>query len=265
MIKSIAIGSFDGMHIAHKRLEAKADALVIIERNCGLLTAGYKRSLYTSRVCCFYHFDIIKELTPFDFVEKLKVDFPYLESIVVGYDFRFGRDKLGDANILRQLYEKEVIIVDEVSYEDIPIHSRTIKSYLRDGNIDMSNNLLGRRYTIQGDIIRGQGIGKKELFATINLSIEEYQLPKDGVYATHTNIDGIWYDSVSFLGHRESTDGYYAVESHILDRDIGEVSGVAEIRFVSFIRDNQKFDSLTLLKNQIKSDIVYTKGLLSDI
>ena len=71
-IRSIAIGSFDGIHIAHKTLLDKVDAVVIIERNGGYLTPGYKRSLFTSKVCCFYHFDTIKSLTPEAFVEKLK-------------------------------------------------------------------------------------------------------------------------------------------------------------------------------------------------
>jgi len=70
-IKRIAIGSFDGMHVAHQRLAEKVDALVIIERNGGYLTPGYKRSRYTSKVCCFYHFDVIKSLTPEAFVHKL--------------------------------------------------------------------------------------------------------------------------------------------------------------------------------------------------
>ena len=74
-IKSIAIGSFDGIHIAHKSLIDQVDALVIIERNGGYLTSGYRRSNFTSKMCCFYHFDKIKLLSPQEFVDRVKEDF----------------------------------------------------------------------------------------------------------------------------------------------------------------------------------------------
>ncbi len=262
-IKSIAIGSFDGIHIAHQTLIDKADALVIIERNGGYLTPGYKRSQFTDKICCFYHFDVIKSLTPEAFVHKLTVDFPSLETIIVGYDFHFGKNKAGNAQMLETLCDKEVLIVDEVSYEGIPVHSRTIKTYLREGKIGMANKLLGRTHSIEGEVVQGQGLGKKELVPTINLNVKEYQLPLEGVYATRTQIDGQWFNSVSFLGHRVTTDDSFAVETHILDKEIGEVRGKIVLEFVDFIRINQKFDSLAMLKKQIQDDIGMARKYLS--
>ena len=262
-IKSIAIGSFDGIHIAHQTLIDKADALVIIERNGGYLTPGYKRTNFTSKVCCFYHFDVIKGLTPEAFVTKLKTDFPALETIVVGYDFHFGKNKAGNAQLLRELCDKEVIVVEEVSIEGVSVHSRTIKQYLKEGNIEMANTLLGREYSIEGEIISGQGLGKNELVATLNLNVQSYQLPLEGVYATCTKVNGEWLNSVSFLGHRVSTDGNYAVETHVLDNDIGEVRGTAQIQFVAFMRKNKKFEGLESLKKQIENDISEAKVIFS--
>jgi len=262
-IKSIAIGSFDGIHLGHQALIDKADALVIIERNSGYLTPGYKRSLFTSKLCCFYHFDTIKSLTPEAFVHKLEVDFPALETIVVGYDFHFGKNKAGNAQLLNTLSDKEIVIIDQVSLDEIPVHSRTIKAFLREGKIELANKLLGRTYYIQGRVIQGQGLGKKELVPTINLNVKEYQLPLEGVYATRTLIDGQWLNSVSFLGHRVTTDDSYAVETHILDREIDEVSGEMALEFVDFIRINQKFESLDALKKQIHDDIGLAKKRLT--
>ena len=260
-IQSIAIGSFDGMHIAHQTLAGKVDALVIIERNGGYLTPGYKRANFTSKVCCFYHFDVIKGLTPEAFVQRLKTDFPQLSIIVVGYDFAFGKEKAGTAQTLRTLFDGKVEIVQEVSIEGVSVHSRTIKAYLREGNIAMTNKLLGRTYSIDGMVVSGQGLGKKELVPTLNLNVKEYQLPLEGVYATRTKIKGEWLDSVSFLGHRVTTDDSFAVETHILEHDIGEVKGKVEVGFIDFIRGNQKFDSLQSLKLQIENDIVQAKAL----
>ncbi len=258
-IKAIAIGSFDGLHIAHKTLIDKVDAIVIIERNGGYLTPGYKRSFFTDKVCCFYHFDKVRSLSPEAFVAKLKGDFPALEKIVVGYDFHFGKGKSGNAEMLQALCDREVIVVDEVSIEGIPVHSRTIKAYLREGKVEMANKLLGRKYTIDGNVIAGQGLGKKELVPTLNLHVDHYQLPLEGVYATRTKIGEEWLNSVSFLGHRVTTDGSYAVETHVIDKDIGEVNGTVMIEFVAFIRENQKFNGLDGLKKQIQDDIGIAK------
>jgi len=261
-IKSIAIGSFDGIHIAHKTLIDKADALVIIERNGGYLTSGFKRSYFTSKVCCFYHFDVIKGLSTEAFVAKLQEDFPLLTKIVVGYDFHFGKNKSGDAETLKHLFSGEVEIVQEVSVQSVPVHSRTIKDYILEGNIEMANALLGRQYSIEGQVITGQGLGKKQLVPTLNLFVEEYVLPKEGVYATVTTTKTGVYNSVSFLGHRVSTDGSYSVETHILDEDLGEVKGLVQLRFVSFLRTNKKFETLEALKDQIARDSLSAKKAL---
>jgi len=262
-IKSIAIGSFDGIHIAHKTLIDQADALVIIERNGGYLTPGYKRANFTEKVCCFYHFDVIKSLTPEAFVLKLQTDFPQLEKIVVGYDFVFGKNRAGNTQVLETLFDGLVQVVKEVSLEGVSVHSRTIKQYLKEGNVLWANKLLGREHSIEGVVVKGQGLGKKELVATLNLNVKEYQLPLEGVYATRTFIKGAWLDSVSFLGHRVSTDGSFAIETHVIGEDIGEVEGQVKLTFVDFIRKNQKFESLYALKKQIGDDIEQVKVLLS--
>lgn len=261
-VKSIAIGSFDGIHIAHKRLIDQVEAVVIIERNGGYLTPGFKRSLFVSKVCVFYHFDVIKGLTPEAFVQKLQEDFPQLERIVVGYDFHFGREKRGDTAVLCRLFPHEVEVVDEVMVEGISVHSRTIKAYLKEGKVEVANRLLGREYLIEGEVISGQGLGQKKLFPTLNVEVQRYQLPKEGVYTTRTSLDGVWFDSVSFIGHRVTTDGRFAVESYVLDRDLGVIEGSIKLRFVGFIRENRKFESLEALKGQIAEDIIEAKEVL---
>ena len=261
-IKSITIGSFDGIHLAHRRLIDQAELIVVIERNCGYLTPGYKRSVYAGKPCAFYLFDKIKSLTPKGFVEQLKEDFPLLEKIVVGYDFHFGKEKSGNAEHLKELFDGEVLIVDEVSKKGIPVHSRTIKQYLKEGNIAMVTELLGRCHIIDGQIISGQGLGKKELVPTLNLLVKHYQLPLEGVYASKTKIKDKWLPSVSFLGHRVTTDDSFAVETHILDDDIGIIKGIISIKFIAFIRENKKFNGLDALRQAIDEDTQEAKKIL---
>jgi riboflavin kinase/FMN adenylyltransferase len=261
-IKSIAIGSFDGIHLGHQALIAQADAIVIIERNSGYLTPGYKRSCYTDKICCFYHFEKIKGLFPEAFVARLQEDFPLLERIIVGYDFHFGKGKKGNAALLQTLFDGEVTVVEQVCYEGIPVHSRTIKEYLREGRVKMANALLGRNYQIEGEVIQGQGLGKKSFVPTLNLSVNHYQLPLEGVYATRTRLGDRWYDSVSFVGNRVTTDGSFAVETHLLDREIKEFHSSVSLLFVDLLRINKRFDSFEALKRQIDVDIQKAKELL---
>ncbi|MDQ1326073.1 MAG: riboflavin kinase / adenylyltransferase [Campylobacterota bacterium] len=254
-ITSIAIGSFDGMHIAHQVLIKQVQAIVIIERNGGYLTPGHKRTLYAGKECHFYHFEKISSLAPEAFVQRLKSDFPSLKKIVVGYDFHFGKSKAGNAQRLKELFDGEVYIVEEVSTQGVAVHSRSIKTYLKEGSMEMANLLLGRVYQIEGKIIHGQGLGKKALVPTLNLYIDHYQLPKEGVYATRTKIKQKWHQSVSFVGHRISIDGSYAVETHILNENLGEIEGTVLVEFLAFLRENKKFESLDALKTQIDKDI----------
>ena len=262
-IRSITIGSFDGLHLAHQKLISQAEMIVVIERNSGYLTAGHKRSLYTDKPITFYHLEKIRTLDPVQFVAKLKEDFPSLEKIIVGYDFHFGRDKHGDAALLQTLFEGEVSIVKEITWKGIPVHSKTIKALLKEGDIKTANALLGRAYRIDGRIIPGQGIGSESLVSTLNIHTKQYQLPAEGVYATRSKIDGVWLPSVSFVGHRVSTDGSFAVETHIIGEDIGIVTGDLWIEFMAQLRPNRKFDNLPALKQQIKEDIQKAREILS--
>jgi riboflavin kinase/FMN adenylyltransferase len=262
-IKSIAIGSFDGIHLGHRALIDQVEAVLIVERNSGYLTPGYRRSFFIEQPSFFYHFDNIKSLSAEEFVAKLKEDFPKLDSIVVGYDFEFGYKKEGNTRVLKELFDGEVVVVKEVKLKSISVHSRIIKKYLANGDITIVNQLLNRFYSIEGKIISGQGLGRKELVPTLNLNVYDYDLPKDGVYATRTKIGDRWLESVSFLGLRVTTDGSFAIETHIVGEDIGVVSGKAEIEFVEYIRENRRFDGLEVLKSQIEEDIASVKKMFT--
>ncbi len=153
--------------------------------------------------------------------------------------------------------------MEEVKHETISVHSRTIKEHIRNGEIRRANELLKHNYCISGEVVSGQGLGKKELVPTLNLKVQNYLLPKEGVYATKTLINNSWLPSVSFFGHRVTTDGSFAVETHILDKDIGMVTGKVELEFIAFIRDNQKFEGLASLKIAINQDIESAKEKLN--
>ena len=258
--RAIAIGGFDGMHIGHQHLFSELGengTIVVIETGYANLTPKKERENFTKYPILYLELDDIRHLDGTGFIKLLNERFPQLEKIVVGYDFHFGKNRKYSFNDLNELFSGKVKVVDEVSLDGDSIHSHKIRAKLGIGDIKGANAFLGHNYTIRGKKEKGQGIGSKELVATINISSEEgFLVPKEGVYATLTRIDDEehYHPSVSFVGHRETTDGSFAIESHILDGEVGYVSK-ASISFVSFIRDNQKFDSLDELKKAIGSDI----------
>ena len=257
-ITSIAIGGFDGMHIAHQELFKNLDsngAIVSIESGYANLTPKRYRQEYSIYPIYYYILENIKHLEGDEFIKLIKEEFPNLKKIVVGFDFCFGKNRRYCTQKLKELFNGDVLVIDEIKIDDIPVHTRIIREYLKDGDIKTANKLLGKEYKIYGQQITGQGLGAKNFVPTINLRVDEFLLPKEGVYVTKTILDNIEYNSITFLGHRVTTDGSYAVETHIIDKDIKNNNYCTQIKFYEKIRDNKKFDSFEELKNQIFDDI----------
>lgn len=282
-ITSLAIGKFDGIHLGHRKLlELLGDrgAVLIIDKaieqnlishNLSVQNQGFLTSLQDrlNRLPNAYFVELasVAYMSGEEFVATLLESLPSLETIIVGYDFRFGRDRIYGADDLGHLCEIrqssqgraiEAIIVPKVCYGEIPLHASVIKDFVRHGDITVANAMLGWHYTITGDVIRGQGIASKELFPTINIRAQGYVLPASGVYATR--VDGKM--AVSFFGHRVSTDGEYAIESHIIDSEITQVPERLTIQMYKKIRENRRFDSLQELKTQIECDIKQAREIL---
>lgn len=258
-ITSVAIGGFDGMHIGHQDLFDALDengTILVVETGYASLTPKKERENFSKYPIVYFDLEDIRHLSGEDFVLLLKKRFPKLQKIVVGYDFHFGKNRRYSFDDLNSLFDGEVVVVEEVTHNGDSVHSNKIRRKLFIGDIEGANAFLGHNYTIKGKHIKGQGIGAKELVATLNLEVKDFLIPKEGVYVTLTKIDDEehYHPSVSFIGHRETTDGSFAIESHILDGEI-VCDKKASISFVSFIRENKKFDSLEELKNEIKSDI----------
>ncbi len=253
------------MHLAHQELLKRLGdngGVVVIEKGNALLTPGKKRCEYTRYPCFFFPLKKIRHLDAKGFVRLLKERFPNIQKIVVGYDFAFGKDRKYSIEDLKKYFDGEVEVVSEQKIGQISIHSRFIKDLLRKGDIETANQLLGREYCVEGRIIKGQGLGKKELFPTINVKVEGYLLPKEGVYATYTIIDGKAYPSVTFIGHRLSTDNRFSVETHIIGQELQDRPNSVTICFVRYLRPNKRFEDLVSLKAQIQEDIQKASEIL---
>ena len=265
-VESIAIGGFDGMHAAHQYLFQELGeygAVVAIETGYADLTPGAHRQEHTHYPLFYYNLDDLKPLSGAEFVAKLKSDFPSLKKIVVGFDFHFGHKRSCTSLDLKELFDGEVMIVDEVKIEGEAVHSHKIRTLLEKGKLEQANLFLGYNYQLKGKVVKGQGVGKEKLVPTINMEVQGYRLPKEGVYATLTRLDDDQlYPSVSFIGQRSITDGSFAIETHILDKEVKESTRV-ELSFLHFIRKNDSFDSFEALKKQIEEDIDEAKKVIN--
>ena len=262
-ITSIAIGGFDGMHSAHQESFKNLDengAILSIESGYANLTPKRYRQEYSIYPIYYYVLENIRHLEGDEFIKLIKEEFPNLKKIVVGFDFCFGKNRKYCIEKLKDLFNGEVLVIDEIKIDEIPVHSRIIRQYLKDGNIKMANKLLGKEYKLYGQQIKGQGLGTKSFVPTINLKVDEFLLPQEGVYITKTILDNKEYKSITFLGHRVTTDGSYAVETHILDENITNDNYTTQVKFYEKIRDNKKFDSFEDLKKQIFDDIELAKN-----
>lgn len=262
-ITSIAIGGFDGMHVAHKELFKKLDengAIVAIESGYSNITPKTHRQDFVEFPVYCYLLENIKHLTGKAFIKLIKEEFANLKTIVVGFDFHFGKFRENSAEELKELFDGEVIIVDEVKVDDVSVHSRTIRNYIQTGEFKTVSKFLGREYKIAGTQIKGQGLGSKEFVPTINLRVNDFLLPSEGVYLTKTILEDIEYNSITFIGHRVSTDGSYAIETHILDKNIQNKEITVHVKFIEKIRNNKKFRSFEELKKQIDLDILDAKN-----
>lgn len=262
-VEAIALGGFDGMHVGHQHLFdllGENGAIVVIETGYANLTPGHEREHYTHYPVVYYSLEDIRHLEGEDFISLLCERFPRLRTMVVGYDFHFGKNRRYSHTELGQLFSGDVKVVEEVCIDGDSVHSHKIRAKIQIGDIGGANRFLGHNYSVKGSVVKGQGIGKTDLVPTINLECPGYLLPFEGVYVALTRLDDEehYHPSVVFVGHRVTTDGSYAVESHILGEMIGKCTR-ASISFVKFIRKNQKFESIDSLKQAIENDIASAK------
>jgi riboflavin kinase/FMN adenylyltransferase len=261
-ITSIAIGGFDGMHAAHQELFKNLDdngAILSIESGYATLTPKKYRQEYSKYPIYYYKLEDIKHLQGHEFLEALQVEYPKLNKIVVGFDFCFGKNRAYCIPELKKVFKGEVVVLEEYKIDNISVHSRCIREYISNGNIKTANKLLAKEYKIYGTQVKGQGLGAKSFVPTINVKVEDFLVPNEGVYITTTILNDKEYKSITFLGHRVTTDGSYAIETHIFDEDIKNDDYSIEIKFFEKSRDNKKFDSFADLKEQILFDIKEAK------
>lgn len=203
----------------------------------------------------------LSNLSPRDFIKQILVDPLSPSLIVVGYDWRFGRKREGDVELLEKLgqeYGFKTIIVDEVKDGNLKIGARRIRELLSEGQIKELNYLLNYPFSICGKVVHGDGRGKLIGVPTANIHTVRQALPRRGVYKTKVSLNGELYQSITNVGVRPSfidSGNKITVETHLLDYS-GDLYGKRlRLEFHEWVREERKFLSVDELKTQIAKDI----------
>jgi riboflavin kinase/FMN adenylyltransferase len=281
----VTLGTFDGVHIGHKKIIEKliqnssnceCESLVLtffphprmilqdsqeikllntIEERIQLLEASGLDSLV------IHPFDqVFSRLTAEEFVSTVLVDQFNVKKIIIGYDHRFGRNRTADIHDLIEFgkkYEFEVEQISAQEIDEVSVSSTKIRKALLEGNIALANEYLGYAYLLTGTIVKGKGIGRTINFPTANLKIEEsYKLiPKNGVYIIQSNIDNRKVFGMMNIGFNPTVNGEgQSIEIHFFDFKEILYDKKLQIQVLKRIRDEEKFDSLEQLTEQLEKD-----------
>ncbi len=279
----LALGVFDGVHIGHQAVIARAVAAAAREGGlAGLLTfdphpirviapAKAPKNLLETlehkqrvvadlgvRLFIPLHFDLeLAKMEATEFIGKLLA--APVKTIAVGEDWRFGHNRGGDITFLEQEAARrgfKLEAVPPVMHDGERISSSRIRQAIRDGNLDAAEQMLGRPYTISGTVCEGRKLGRTIDFPTANLLTGEAQLPLDGVWAVRARLpDDRILTGVANLGMRPTVGGTSrSLEVHLFDF-AGELYGQElEVHFHKHLRPELKFPSIDSLRLQIQRD-----------
>ncbi|WBW94838.1 bifunctional riboflavin kinase/FAD synthetase [Oceanirhabdus sp. W0125-5] len=284
----IVLGSFDGIHIGHRKLietaieigqMSRMKSMVYTFANHPLSVINSHRTpklLMSNKVKIEYFeklgVDILAliefnkefmEISPEDFIKLLTEKYG-AKHIIVGYNYRFGYKNLGDVELLRSMQENlgfELHVVEPVKLGGTPVSSTFIRGLIIEGEISVANEFLGHSFVIDGKIIRGKQIGRTIGFPTINLDYNlENLVPRGGVYYTVAEIEGEYFKGITNVGYNPTVNGNkLSIETYLLDFNKDVYDYYFKLHFIERIRDEKKFENIELLKKQIQRDKEYVE------
>ncbi len=283
----ISIGSFDGVHAGHQQLLAqltqlahqyKSESVIITfdphpreviypkDDSLRLLTSLHEKLLYLQK----YGIDNVvvipftvefSQQIPREYVEKFLIQKFNPSHIVIGYDHRFGLNRGGNINLLRDYESRGIFNIIEIKkqqLDEIIISSTVIRKAVEDGEMETANQLLKHFYRISGRVIHGNKVGTDLGFPTANLSIDGKNklLPKDGIYSCLVTVDGVIFKGMLYIGNRPSLQKYYgkSIEVNVFDFDGNLYDKLIDVDVVQYLREDEKFNSLEELSMALGRD-----------
>ena len=286
----LALGNFDGVHLGHQNIfrhvVKKAEEIggtsmaFTFDRHplkilapekapLAITTNAQKSSLigalgvqvglwipFTEQFAC---------QKPLAFIRDVLMQRIGIHELVVGYDFRFGHCRTGNATILQQQAAAQgyvVTVIPPVKLGDTVVSSTTIRTLLQKGKVEEAAHLLGRNFVLSGSVVEGFRRGATLGFPTANVRSDQEIVPREGVYAVGVEWKGQHFPGVANVGHNPTFGNEsLSVEVHLLQFE-GDLYGAQlDVAFVSRIRDERKFASVDELKAQIACDVELARGI----
>jgi riboflavin kinase / FMN adenylyltransferase len=290
----VTSGTFDGVHLGHQKIirrireiarKIQGETVLITfwphprlvlypnEHDLRLLStfeekANLLRQFGIDHLVTIPFTQEFSQLSSEEFIRSVLIDKIQTKKLVIGYDHRFGKNREGSFEYLKEHSSDFGFELEEISrqdVEDIGVSSTKIRKALELGDVKTASNYLGRPYELNGLVVKGQQIGRSIGFPTANIHIpNDYKLiPHDGVYAVEAKVEGILYKAMLNIGNRPTVDGSKkTVEAHLFDFQGDLYNKLITVYFREFIREEKKFKSLEALKNQLFQDQKTAKAIL---
>lgn len=283
----VSIGNYDGVHLGHqhviktlleksKSLQAPSTVITFepLAReffqpdSIMRITSIEKRAEYlfelgVDQVLCIEFNQELASSSPQDFVEKVLIGGLGVKYLCVGDDFRFGKDRAGDFEFLKKVGQRnsfEVTAHDTFTLDGQRVSSGRVREAILAADFDLAEQLLGRPFSVAGRVEKGQQLGRTIQFPTANIAISHPLIAINGVYCVSVEMldgetPGRQLTGVANVGIRPTVDGKEKrLEVHLFDFDEEVYGQTLQVQFHKKIRDEQKFDSVELLKKQITKD-----------
>lgn len=289
----VTIGTFDGVHIGHRailerltksaqsknldsvvltffphpRMVLQKDAQIKLINTINEREELLKNSGIDNLIIHPFTLDFSR-LTALEFVRDVLVSQLNLKKIIIGYDHRFGRNRNANIEDLKEFgktYDFEVVEISAQQLEEVSVSSTKIRKALEKGNIETANQYLGYPFMLSGSIVTGRGIGKTLDFPTANLHIkEDYKLiPKEGVYIVRSDISGKKVYGLTNIGTNPTVGGTKkTIETYFLDYNEDLYNQPVQLKFLTRIRNEKKFQSKKDLKKAIRDDEKFARNYI---
>lgn len=289
---AVALGNFDGLHKGHLAVINEA----VMEKHNGLLPCiltfdshpqktlkgSAPKKIMTRSLCekitaelgcetVRLSFEEVRNMTPEEFFCEILINKLHVGFVSCGFNYRFGKNGEGNAEILQNLCKKNnigFVCIHGVEFEGEVISSTRIRQSIENGEIEKVYDMLGRYFAYDFEVVYGDRIGKKLLgFPTINQLFPEWHvIPKNGVYASVTEINGRPYPSMTNIGKRPTVNGEELRSETCIIGFSGDLYGTyPEVRLIKIIREEKKFPSLEALSAQLKIDSEKAENVYNEV
>jgi riboflavin kinase/FMN adenylyltransferase len=293
----LTVGTFDGVHIGHQKIISRINEIAREKGGESVLLTFHphpRKVLFPDddslklintieeKTALLEQFGLdhviymafekqLSRMSPVEYVRDILVNKIGINTIVIGYDHHFGRNREGDIELLKELgpiYDFEVIEISAQEIDEITVSSTKVRRAIEGGEIKTANEFLGHEFSISGKVVRGNQIGRKIGFPTANIEVSDINkiIPGNGVYAVKGLINGKELGGMLNIGFKPTVGkNKQSIEVHFFNFKEDLYDQELTIQFVGRIRDEEKFENIEQLKNQLSKDEQLAKSIINNL